>query len=37
MPHRPDDGSAEPKRYSVNFVSQYISPFYLDYLLSIFL
>ena len=34
-PHSPDDGSAEPKRYSVDFVSQNITPFHLDYM-SIF-
>ena len=37
-PHCPDDGSAEPKRYSVDWLCFSITPpFYLDYLLSIFL
>ena len=37
IPHNPDDGSLEPKRYSVNFASQKISPSTLITLLSFFL
>ena len=36
-PHGPDEGSVEPKRYSVDFTSHQISPFTWIALLSIFL
>ena len=37
IPHSPDDGSFEPKRYSVDFASQEISPSTWITLLSSFL